>query len=115
MSSRQHPVSGADAHYSVYGVIDSEGNRYGYVRAWTVEQFAKWRIRRMPSGALPPWRDGRVRDEAIAGEDGRVHGEFECRWWIWPPRHVEPRAAVSSLQGALRFIQGAIETREFCS
>lgn len=37
MSSTQHPVSGADAHYSVYGVIDSDGNRYGYVRAWTVE------------------------------------------------------------------------------
>ncbi|OBF77047.1 hypothetical protein [Mycolicibacterium fortuitum] len=63
----------------------------------------------MPSGALPPWRDGRIPDEAIAGEDGRVHGEFECPWWVWAPRCAEPCITVSSHQGALRFIQAAFD------
>lgn len=60
----------------------------------------RWNIRKAPAGTLPPWRSGEPDAEVLAGEDGRVHGQWEARWWVFPPGSGQPCAMTSDRDSA---------------
>ena len=74
---------------------------------WTREEFGKWRIRRAPKGAIPPWRNGPASGAATATEDGQPDESWEARWWVWPPFWEDPIASCGSHGIALSAIDAA--------
>lgn len=79
---------------------------------WCPVQLSKWRIRKAPEGAVPPWRNGHVAPEVLAGEDGRVHGEWSARWWVWAPDQDVPIATASSQAAALEIVWQMVVHRD---
>lgn len=68
----------------------------------------RWNIRKAPKGTLPPWRDAEPEPEVLAGEDGRVHGYWDARWWVFPPRSGRPTICTSTQRAALAYVRDAI-------
>lgn len=85
-----------------FRVVDADGRLIQpWVLRWQPEQVRRWRIRRAPAGAVPPWRQGALPDDVLADEDGRVRGEFAARWWIWRPGDLAPDVCVGRFRAAL--------------
>lgn len=70
---------------------------------WEIEfsetQLGKWRIRRAPKGAVPPWRD----PDSAPESDSRP-------WWVFKPGATTPVAISSCWAAAMRHVEDAVLT-----
>lgn len=72
---------------------------------WTPEQLAKWRIRKAPPDAQPPWVRYRF--------DRRIDGALEVmtfapRWWVYAPGDVGPSACWGTRDSAMDHVSDVI-------